>query len=203
MRHAVERPKSRNVQETISVSVPEEGMTLDELESAVWAAAGAAARDAITAACAVIEADAMVRAGDRVSLDRRRSLDVLTRFGWVRLTRWHVRDRQDNGYRHLLDEVLRLVPRQHASPWVIQQAAALAAQVTVRRAADFLAGYLGTNVDHRTLHSLVRQVGDEGALRRRGPAQPSSGPINPISAKVGQVGRRDAFAPDLTFGRPG
>jgi hypothetical protein len=170
MRHAVERPKSRNVQETISVSIPEEGMTLDEPESAVWAAASAAARDAITAACAVIEADAVVRAGDRVSLDRRRPLDVLTRFGWVRLTRWHVRDRQDNGYRHLLDEVIRLVPRQHASPWVIQQAAALAAQVTVRRAADFLAGYVETNVDHRTLHSLLRQPEiRDGAEAQRSP----------------------------------
>ena len=85
-----------------------------------------------------------------------------------------MRDRQDNGYRHLLDEVLRLVPRQHASPWVIQQAAALAAQVTVRRAADFLAGYLGTNVDHRTLHSLLRQpeIRDGAEAQRSfGPAQ--------------------------------
>ena len=76
-------------------------------------------------------------------------------------------------------------------------------QVTVRRAADFLAGYLGTNVDHRTLHSLLRQSEMRALYGAEAQRSPRPGPINPISAKAGQGGRRDAFAPDLRLGRPG
>ena len=124
---------------------------------------------ALASACEIIEADAQARVTGNVTLDRRRPLDVLTRFGWVRLMRWYQRDSQSEGYHYPLDAVLRLTPRQHASPWVIQQAAALAAQLSYREAAEFLSGYLGTNVDHRTLHSLVSQP----------PANPSRTPGAP------------------------
>lgn len=130
-------------------------MTLAELESAVWASVQVAARDAIVLACEIIEADAQARVVGSVTLDRRRPLDVLTRFGWVRLLRWYQRNHERVGYHYPLDEVLGLVPRQHASPWLIEQASALAGQLSYREAAEFLSGYLGTNVDHRTLYSLV------------------------------------------------
>lgn len=130
-------------------------MSLAELESAVWSSVQVAARDAIVLACEIIEADAQARVSGAVTLDRRRPLDVLTRFGWVRLLRWYQRDHDRNGYHYPLDAVLGLVPRQHASPWVIEQASALAGQLSYREAAEFLTGYLGTNVDHRTLYSLV------------------------------------------------
>jgi Uncharacterised protein family (UPF0236) len=126
-----------------------------ELESAVWASVQVAARDALVLACEVIEADAQSRVSGNVTLDRRRPLDVLTRFGWIRLLRWYQRDHDRAGYHYPLDAVLGLVPRQHASPWVIEQASALAGQLSYREAAEFLTGYLGTNVDHRTLYSLV------------------------------------------------
>lgn len=130
-------------------------MTLAELESALWLSVQAAARDALVLACGVIEADAQARISGTVTLDRRRPLDVLTRFGWIRLMRWYQRDHDRNGYQYPLDAVLGLVPRQHASPWVIEQAAALTAQFSYREAAEFLTAYLGTNVDHRTLYNLV------------------------------------------------
>jgi hypothetical protein len=130
-------------------------MTLAELESAVWSAVQAAARDAVVLACEVIEADAQARISGTVTLDRRRPLDILTRFGWIRLMRWYQRNHDRDGYQYPLDGVLGLVPRQHASPWVIDQAAALAGQFSYREAAEFLTSYLGTNVDHRTLYNLV------------------------------------------------
>jgi hypothetical protein len=126
-----------------------------ELEAAVWSSVQAAAREAIVRACEIIEADAQARVSGTVTLDRRRPLDVLTRFGWIRLFRWYQRDQHREGYHYPLDAVLALVPRQHASPWVIDQAAALSGQLSYREAAEFLTGYLGTNVDHRTLYSLV------------------------------------------------
>jgi hypothetical protein len=155
VRVAGEPPESRNVSANITFVVPETGMTLAELESAVWTSVQAAAREAIVLACDVLEADAQARVSGTVTLDRRRPLDILTRFGWVRFMRWYQRDKDHKGYHYPLDAVLGLVPRQHASPWVIEQASALAAQFSYREAAEFLTGYLGTNVDHRTLHSLV------------------------------------------------
>lgn len=130
-------------------------MTLAEVESAVWSSVQVAARDAIVLACEIIEADAQAQVSGTVTLDRRRPLDVLTRFGWIRLLRWYQRDHDRDGYHYPLDAVLGLVPRQHASPWVIEQASVLAGQLSYREAAKFLTGYLGTNVDHRTLYSLV------------------------------------------------
>ena len=197
VRHVAERPASRRVEASITIDVPEEGVTLADLESAVWSAASAAARDALAAACEVMEADALARVWDGVSLDRRRPLNVLTRFGWVRLMRWYVKDRDDYSYRHPLDTVLSLVPRQHASPWVIQQAAALLAQMPVRQAADLLSRYVGTGTDFRTLHSLRRQselrllevpASAEMAIMKSSPASSARQTARRLPAAVHRLG---------------
>jgi hypothetical protein len=167
MGQAVGPSDDRSVAASIIFVVPEAGMTLAELEAAVWSSVQVAARDAIVRGCQIIEADAQARISGSVTLDRRRPLDLLTRFGWVRLLRWYQKDRDRGGYHYPLDAVLGLAPRQHSSPWVIAQASMLAAKLSYREAAEFLSGNLGIDVDHRTLHSMVANARDSTKVAPR------------------------------------
>lgn len=147
------------VNTTITLSIPEDGMSLEALEAAVAEAVGRAGRELVIAGCQAMEAEALERAGRRVGRDKRRPLDLLTRFGWVRLERWYVQERATGAYRYPLDGELGLRPRQHASPWVVALAVALATRVPYRQATLLLQGWLETPVDHRTVYAWVQQAG--------------------------------------------
>ena len=147
------------VETTITVSIPERGATLGEVEAAVGQAVEEAGRRLLLSACREMEEEAVRRMRGRVQQVKVRPLDLLTRFGWVRLERRQVVDRAKRRYWRPLDDVLGLAPRQHASPWVQQQAVTLATRIPYRQAATILSRLLGTPLDHRTVYAWVRQAG--------------------------------------------
>ena len=149
-----------SVETTISITIPEEGMTLEDLE-AVAQAVVQAGQELLVAGCAAMEARVLRQAGKRWYPNKRRPLDLLTRFGWVRLERWHMQERSTGRYGYPLDHILELTPRQHASPWVVAQAVALATRVPYRQATALLTGWLEAPVDHRTVYAWVQRAGKE------------------------------------------
>jgi hypothetical protein len=147
------------VETTISITIAETGVSLQSLEAAVAEALGKAGRELLLAACAAVERNLFESAGKRWLRNKRRPLDLLTRFGWVRLERWQVQHRSTRRYHSPLDDVLQLAPRQHASPWVLAQAVALATRIPYRQATQLLTGWLDAPVDHRTVYAWVQQAG--------------------------------------------
>ena len=103
------------VETTITVSIPEGGATLAELEAVVARAVEEAGRRLLRAACAEVEEQELRRLRRRVQQVKVRPLDMLTRFSWVRLERRQVVE--GGRYTCPVDKVLGLAPRQHASPW--------------------------------------------------------------------------------------
>lgn len=73
--------------------------------------------------------------------------------------RCQVVDLRQGRYRCPLDELLGLRPRQHASPWILAQAVALATRVPYRQATRLLAGVMEAALDHRTAYAWVQQAG--------------------------------------------
>ena len=145
------------VEATITVSIAEGEETLASLEAEIAEKLGEAGRELLSASCRALEEEAMRRPGaQRV---KRRSLDMLTRFGWLRLERWQVVDRKRRRYYCPLDQALKLQPRRHCSPWILEQAVALATRVPYRQATQLLADLLAAPVDHRTVHAWVQQAG--------------------------------------------
>src|SRR3989337_1337450 len=112
------------VETTITVSIPEGGATLGELEVAVARAVNAGGRRLLRRACVEVEEQELRRMGRRARQVKVRPLDMLTRFGWMRLERRQVVEGEC--YYCPVDNVLGLAPRQHASTWVREEAIALA-----------------------------------------------------------------------------
>lgn len=148
------------VETTITISIPEDGMSLGDLEARVVArAAEEASRRLLIAACGEMEEEALRRMRGQVQQVKVRRLDMLTRFGWIRLQRRQVVQREAGRYFCPLDDVLGLGPRQHASLWVQRQAVALATRIPYRQATALLSRWLGTPLDHRTVYARVKQAG--------------------------------------------
>lgn len=147
------------VETTITISIPEEGVTLETLEGTVAQAVAKVGRDMVVAGCRAIEERVMAREGRQLRRDKQRPLDLLTRFGWVKLWRWYGREEATGEYRYLLDERLGLRSRQHASPWVVAQAVALATRLPYRQATQLLREMVGAFIDHRTVYTWVQQAG--------------------------------------------
>ena len=144
------------VETTVTISVPEEGMSLEALEAALAAALAQAGQRLLLAACRAMEETSP---SPRMLRHKLRGTHVLTRFGWVRLQRWQVRDPQTGRYACPLDATLGLGPHQHVSPWVRDQAVAFATRVTYRQAAHLLGALLNVPLDHRMLYRWVQQAG--------------------------------------------
>lgn len=146
------------VETTVTISVPDEGISLEALETAIAAALAQAGQRLLLAACQTIEQTPR-QSGDHPLRHKQRGTHVLTRFGWVRLWRWQVRDPQAGRYACPLDATLGLRPHQHVSPWVRDQAVAFATRVTYRQAAHLLGVLLDVPLDHRMLYRWVQQAG--------------------------------------------
>lgn len=147
------------VETTIRITIPEEGMSLQDLEASAAEVLQQAGRELLVAGCAAMEAQVLERGRERWYRNKRRPLDLLSRFGWIRLERWHVQERGVGRYQYPLDRILGLAPRQHASAWVVAQAVALATRVPYRQATLLLTGWLQAPVDHRTVYAWVQQAG--------------------------------------------
>ena len=153
------------VETTIRISIRAGGATLGELEEEVASALKEAGCELLMGAVQAVQEDALGRP-DRARLSSRqvqrvkvRSLDLLTRFGWMRLQRQQVVDSDKRRYRCPVDRVLGLAPRQHYSPWVQEQAVALATRVPYRQATTLLSEWMGVPLDHRTVYAWVQQAG--------------------------------------------
>lgn len=169
------------VETTISITIPEGGMSLEVLEALIVQEAQRGGRELLVAGCRAMEASVVAKGTQRK--DKQRPLELLTPFGWVKLERWYTQQVATGEYGYPLDQVLGLHPRQHASPWVVAQAVALATRLPYRQATYLLQQWLGAFVDHRTVYSWVRQLGmevvaEEEALQEavfeRGEAPPSA-----------------------------
>lgn len=147
------------VQTTITISIPDEGMSLQELENAVAQAARRACQQLLTAAAQEMETRILQKAGSTLHPDKQRPLDLLTRFGWVKLHRRQVQEATTGHYTRPLDAVLGLQPRQHASPWVVGLAVQLATRIPYRQATQLLTDLLEDQVDHRTVWRWVQEAG--------------------------------------------
>lgn len=145
------------VETTVTVSINQEGNTLEELEAKIGGALQQAGRELLREACQHIEAQ-VLDAQRKLRRSKRRGLHMLTRFGWIRLSRWQMRDAQGRFF-YALDQALGLQPRQHASPWITGQAVALATRIPYRQAAYLLGGFLDEEIDHRSLYRWVQNAG--------------------------------------------
>ena len=143
------------VNTTISVELPD-STTLDDVERVLADELRNAGQRLLIALCQDLEQRVLNRAGPRLRSDHRRSRHLLTRFGWIRLERWQVRERDTGRYAYPLDTALGLQPRQRASRWVIDAAMALAARLPYRQATELLDSLLGVPIDHRTVHGWVQ-----------------------------------------------
>lgn len=146
------------VETTVTISVSDKGMSLEALEAAIAAALAQAGRQLLQAACEAMEATQREQVS-RSRAHKPRGTHLLTRFGWVRLVRRQVRDPVTGRYACPLDRTLGLRPHQHASPWVRDQAIALATRVTYRQAAHLLGALLDVPLDHRMLYRWIQQAG--------------------------------------------
>jgi hypothetical protein len=133
-------------------------MTLKELEHEIGKALQQAGQQLLHQACQVMEDQLMEQGKGGYLRDKRRPLHLLTRFGWIRLHRWQAR-RKEGGYCRPLDELLGLRPRQHASPWIIDQSVALATRLPYRQATYLLRGFVEAPIDHRSLYRWVQREG--------------------------------------------
>ena len=94
-----------NVETKVTLSIKPNGMTLEELEKEIGQVLQHAGQQLLLQACQAMEADLMEQEKGRYLRDKRRSLHLLSRFGWIRLHRWQAR-RKDGGYCRPLDELL-------------------------------------------------------------------------------------------------
>jgi hypothetical protein len=152
------------VHTTISVEVPD-STTLDDVERVLADELRRAGQRLLVALCQELETHVLRQAGASLRADHRRTRQLLTRFGWIRLERWQVRERESGRYAYPLDVALGLEPRQRASRWVIDAAMALAARLPYRQATELLDTLLGVPIDHRTVHGWVH--GDRSWLAGR------------------------------------
>ncbi len=144
------------VETTVTISVPDDGMSLEALEAAITTALTQAGQRLLLAACQAVEERQPQRRASKP-----RGTHLLTRFGWVRLVRGQMRHPVTGRYACPLDEILGLHPHQHVSPWVRDHAVAFATRMTYRQAAHLLGGLLDVSLDHRTLYRWVQQAGAE------------------------------------------
>jgi len=159
------------VNTTISVEVPD-STTLDEVEKVLADELRSAGQRLLVALCHELETQVMTRAGSSLRSDHRRARHLLTRFGWIRLERWQVRERESGRYAYPLDSALGLRPRQRASRWVVDAAMALAARLPYRHATELLNSLLGVPIDHRTVHGWAH--GDRSRSTPRAPRSTAS-----------------------------
>lgn len=147
------------VDTTVEISMNPNATNMEALEAEIGRALQQAGRDLLAEACRVLEAQ-LLHERSELCRSKRRKLHLLTRFGWIRLSRWQVRDAHGR-YFCPLDGVLGLQPRQHASPWIIQKSVALATRVPYRQAAYLLGDFLEEEIDHRSLYRWVQKAGAE------------------------------------------
>lgn len=145
------------IETTVTISINQKGHTLEELEAQIGDALQQAGRDLLIQTCRVMESQVLEERSE-LRRSKRRGLHLLTRFGWIRLKRWQMLD-VHRKYSCPLDAQLGLAPHQHASPWITQQAVALATRLPYRQATYLLSTFIDEAIDHRSLYRWVQKAG--------------------------------------------
>lgn len=131
---------------------------MEELEAQIAEALQQAGKELLQQACQQME-EQMMEADPGLRRVKRRGLHFLSRFGWMKLVRWQVRDGEGR-YCYPLNSLLGLEPRQRVSPWLVGQGIALATRIPYRQAADLLGTFVDEWIDHRTLYRWVEAAGE-------------------------------------------
>jgi hypothetical protein len=146
------------VETTVTISINQKSQSIEELEAQIGQALQQAGRELLGQACREMETRLFESREAGLRRCKQRSLDMLTRFGWIRLSRWQMQDAKGR-FDCPLDQVLGLQPRQHASPWIIQQAVTLATRLPYRQATYLLRSFVEAPIDHRSLYRWVQKAG--------------------------------------------
>lgn len=146
------------VKTKVSLIISPDGMNLEELEKEISKVLQQAGQQLLLQACQALEDQLLEQEQEQYLRDKRRKLHLLTRFGWVQLSRWQMRQRE-GGYCRPLDEMLGLEPHQHASPWILDRAVSLATRIPYRQATYLLGTFVDEPLDHRTLYRWVQKAG--------------------------------------------
>jgi hypothetical protein len=146
------------VETTVTLSINPKGMNLESIEDAIGHALQQAGQDLLKQTFHAMETMFMQSREKGLQKCKKRQLDMLTRFGWIRLKRWQMRDIHGK-YSYPLDAILEMAPRQHASPWITNQAVALATRIPYRQATYLLRTFVDAPIDHRSLYRWVQKTG--------------------------------------------
>jgi uncharacterized protein UPF0236 len=146
---------------TAQLSVSLSGVAgLEDLEERVARASAEAGRIVLARSLALLEdrVAAGYRAERRARVAKWRSLYVLTRLGWITVSRRQLFLPGARVYASPFDAFLELRERNHLSPWVRDQVVRLGARLPVREAADLLGGYVDAEIDHRTFWEWLSRL---------------------------------------------
>ncbi len=145
---------------TATVSISLEYTNLEAVEEQIHCQLRQVGQQMLVQACQQVEQQSLKERGQSIQRQRQEPRHLLSRFGWVRL--WRYRVKEADGHSHcLLDEVLGLEKRQHASPWARERAMYFVTQLPYRPAAAVFSQEVGESVDHRTLWSLAQKEGEK------------------------------------------
>ncbi|MCL5074521.1 MAG: UPF0236 family protein [Chloroflexi bacterium] len=111
-------------------------------------------------ACQEVEQRTLEEKGKTVKRQRLEQRQLLTRFGWVRLQRWRVKEGPDHT-ECPLDGVLSLESRQHVTPWVKERALYFVTQLPFRPSAAIFSEEVGEEVNHRMLWWMAQREGEK------------------------------------------
>lgn len=141
----------------IEIELPEL-VTISYLEKAIFKAVWQAARELFVMAFKALEEQAFKH--HDVAKQRLERKWLLTRFGWIRFSRYKVRFRKDCRYGYLLDNILG-IEGEKATTWVKKKACYLCTNYPYRQAASLLSSLLNDNVGFRSLWSQVQKEGKD------------------------------------------
>jgi hypothetical protein len=147
----------------IEIELPSK-ITVSYLERIIFKAVWQAAKELFVMVLGTIENQALESKADAVAKQCRKRKWLLTRFGWIRFSRYKVRFKEDGRYSYLLDKVLG-IEKQKATRWVKKKAAFLCVNYPYRQAASLLSSFIHDKVGFKALWG---QTQSEGKKLREG-----------------------------------
>lgn len=142
-----------------TITIPDEGWDVNQLEEACWEAGQKAGRVLFLRALRQIEEKVLTQDLEEKKGKVRHYLT--TRLGAITFYRHKVKQEVEGRGRYScpLDKAIGLEPYQETTLWVKRRACELAVDHTYREAARILSQEIGAEVSHRALHCWVQQQG--------------------------------------------
>jgi hypothetical protein len=147
------------VEYLVTLSLPDEGWDVNQLEEACWQAGQEAGRRLFLKGLEQREEEVL----ERVNGERKGKVRhyLTTRLGVIIFERQKVRQEEERiaSYTYPLDRSIGLKAYQETTLWVKRRACELAISHTYREAAYILSQEIGYEISHRTLHRWVQEQG--------------------------------------------